>query len=82
MQSAPTAHHGEIGSVAKALHATKRLARVALSTGDLHGLNSSDGPKSTSSFWTLHRTLNNGDFHTDAALTIPVVLAEFISEKV
>ena len=34
---------------------TKRSARVALSTSDLHGLNGGDRPKSmTFGFWTLH----------------------------
>nr|POF03403.1 hypothetical protein CFP56_69191 [Quercus suber] len=76
------AFHREIGSIAKALHAIERLAHVAPSTGDLHGLNGGDGPKSTFGFWTLRQRLDTRDFHTDAALTIPIVSAEFVSEKV
>ncbi|KAK7861450.1 hypothetical protein CFP56_011363 [Quercus suber] len=79
---APTARYGEIGSIAKALHATERLAHVAPSTRDLHRLNGGDELKSTSGFWTLHQRLDTGDFHTDAALIVPVVSIEFVSEKV
>nr|POE87188.1 hypothetical protein CFP56_77699 [Quercus suber]POF03081.1 hypothetical protein CFP56_43209 [Quercus suber] len=57
----------------------KRLACVAPSISNLHGLNGGKGLKSTIfGFWTLHRRLDTGDFHTNAALTIAIVSAEFV----